>query len=82
MNRDVELIEVIRTQIKRRGRGTEEDPIRMIVQYWSKEGDLLAEVDPFKKTFDYEKERERFYQTILPEVCKKCKLDGKKKQKT
>jgi hypothetical protein len=42
----VKLQEVIVTNIKRRGNG-EDDPIRVITQYWSKDGELLAEVDPF-----------------------------------
>lgn len=28
------------------GRGTEEDPTRSILQYWSLNGELLAKVDP------------------------------------
>lgn len=28
------------------GRGTEEDPIRSILQYWSLNGEFLAKVDP------------------------------------
>lgn len=28
------------------GKGTEEDPNRVITQYWSLEGELLAERDP------------------------------------
>ena len=39
------LQEVIVTDIKRRGNG-KDDPIRIITQYWSKDGELLAEVDP------------------------------------
>ncbi len=41
----VQLIEVIRTELEMRGNG-KDDPIRIIVQYWSKDGTLLAEVDP------------------------------------
>lgn len=36
------LIEVIETY-DRRGKGTEEDPIRRIKQHWSKDGKLLLE---------------------------------------
>jgi len=45
----VALIHVIRTELSKRGEGTEEDPIRLIVQYWSLDGELLAEVDEFQK---------------------------------
>ena len=40
------LIQVIETDNERRGKGTEDDPVRRIVQYWSTDGILLAEVDP------------------------------------
>ena len=40
-----ELIEIIHLKI-RRGKGTDEDIIRLVDQYWSKDGKLLAENDP------------------------------------
>lgn len=40
------IIEVIETQLYTRGKGTEDNPFRSITQYWSKDGNLLAEVDP------------------------------------
>lgn len=47
MSSDVEVIQVVRTRLMRRGRGlNSDDPIRIITQYWSLEGELLAEVDP------------------------------------
>ena len=45
--RDAEVIQVIRTTLERRGEGVENDPIRRITQYWTLDGDLLAEVDPW-----------------------------------
>ena len=45
-NKEVELIEVIKTTLTTRGKGVSPDPIRRITQYWSIEGELLAEVDP------------------------------------
>ena len=40
------VIEVVETDICRRGSGKNSDsPIRVVVQYWSKDGTLLAEVD-------------------------------------
>lgn len=44
---EVELIQVIRTTLTRRGDGeSTDDPVRIITQYWSTDGKLLAEVDP------------------------------------
>lgn len=39
------VIQVIET-ISIRGRGTEDDPVRAVKQFWSFEGELLAENDP------------------------------------
>lgn len=44
--RVVELVEVIHVEAVR-GQGTEEDPVRVVQQYWSKEGTLLAERDEY-----------------------------------
>lgn len=46
--KDVEVIQVVRTTLERRGRGVENDPIRRVTQYWSIDGQLLAEDDPHK----------------------------------
>lgn len=39
------VIYVIETQ-SLEGRGTDEDPCRIVTQYWSLQGELLAKVDP------------------------------------
>lgn len=39
-------MQVIVTNLERRGKGVSGDPIRRLTQYWSVEGELLAEVDP------------------------------------
>lgn len=39
------VIQVIETR-SARGSGSENQPIRIVIQYWSLEGDLLAENDP------------------------------------
>lgn len=39
------VIQVVETRLTRRGNGST-TPIRVITQYWSLDGDLLAEVDP------------------------------------
>lgn len=45
---DVELIQVIHTHLLRRGEGVAGDPVRVIDQYWSVDGELIAEVDSYK----------------------------------
>jgi len=41
------VLQVIATTLLRRGKGNDEDdPVRIITQYWTPEGELLAEVDP------------------------------------
>jgi hypothetical protein len=46
MYKEVEVMQVIRTRLLRRGTGKEPSPIRIIEQYWTMEGDLIFEVDP------------------------------------
>ena len=42
------VISVIETKAMR-GRGTDEDPARIVTQYWDFEGNLLAENDVMQK---------------------------------
>lgn len=42
------VIEVIETTLLRKGDGTAVSPIRIVKQYWSLDGRLLAEVDPYR----------------------------------
>lgn len=42
------VIQVIQTKAVR-GVGTEEDPCRLVIQYWDTEGKLLAENDAWAK---------------------------------
>ena len=45
--RNAIIEEVIKvTAIK--GNGTEKDPARQITQYWTKDGILIAEIDPLR----------------------------------
>lgn len=44
------VIQVIETTLLRRGKGVEDDPVRCITQYWSTEGELLAEVDTVERS--------------------------------
>ena len=41
------VVQVIETEITR-GRGDMGSPMRIVTQYWSFDGDLLAERDPIK----------------------------------
>lgn len=43
---NAKLIKVIRTE-SIKGAGIEKDPVRIIVQYWSLQGQLLATVDNY-----------------------------------
>lgn len=45
MKKEVEVLQVIRTNILRRGNG-QDDPIRIIEQYWTMNGELIFEIDP------------------------------------
>lgn len=50
--KEVQVIQVIRTTNRVVGSGTEEDPVRNVVQYWTIEGgELLDECDPFLYEF-------------------------------
>jgi hypothetical protein len=40
------VIQVVETTLTRRGSGTPDSVLRIITQYWSMDGELLAEVDP------------------------------------
>lgn len=46
------VIQVIETR-SCRGRGTADDLSRQVVQYWSMEGELLAEKDPYTESKKY-----------------------------
>jgi hypothetical protein len=46
---NAEVIQVIRTELERRGTGAEGDPYRRIEQYWTLDGKLLFENDPYGK---------------------------------
>ena len=44
-----QVIQVIKTE-SLRGEGTEKEPCRIVKQYWSFDGELLAENDPSMKS--------------------------------
>lgn len=49
-DKEVMVMQIIRTTNLCRGAGTTEDPMRRVTQYWSLDGDLLAERDPFARS--------------------------------
>ena len=46
MDKDVEVVIMIKTTLSTRGNGTEEDPIRRITEYWNTDGECIARFDP------------------------------------
>ena len=42
----VKVMQVIETTLLRRGVGIQTDPIRIITQYWTMDGQLIVEIDP------------------------------------
>jgi hypothetical protein len=45
-DKDVEVIQVIKTKLCKRGTGMQGEEVRLITQYWDMQGNLLWEVDP------------------------------------
>jgi len=49
-DKEVIIMQVIKTTLLRRGSGTAGDPIRRVEQYWTLDGELLVEKDLYDKT--------------------------------
>lgn len=47
--RQVEVVKVIKTNTVI-GKGTEEDPVRGVIQYWDMEGHMIAEEDDHEES--------------------------------
>ena len=43
---NVKIVKFIKTELLRRGAGKENDPVRIITQYWDMDGNLVFEIDP------------------------------------
>ncbi len=61
MSKDVEIVKFIKTELLRRGEGIPGDPVRIIIQYWDFNGNLICEIDTWQKkviyfNFDYTNE--------------------------
>lgn len=44
-----QVVKVIITTNKRKGKGIESDPVRIVTQIWDLKGNLIAEIDPINK---------------------------------
>lgn len=76
------VCQVIATDLLQRGTGTEDDPVRSIQQYFSLDGELLAEVDAVperQRALQREVERLR---TMLEGVGEAATRDAEEKQRT
>lgn len=73
MSTHVEIVELIRTVLERRGSGTEDSPYRTVEQWWTKGGELVFEKDP------HEEERIRSLERNVREVKpgQVIEMDGK-----
>ena len=49
------VMQVIRTDLDLIGEGVQGDPCRRVIQFWTFEGKLLAEVDDWKESHNKEK---------------------------
>lgn len=49
----VDIIKLIKTTLKTTGKGSEDDPIRILKQYWDFNGCLILEYDPYFDTITY-----------------------------
>lgn len=58
------VIQVIET-VSSRGKGTEENPCRWVHQYWSLEGELLAENDPCEENNTHETEAVKEMEAVV-----------------
>lgn len=53
MSKEVEIAKFIRTELLRKGKGIEGDPVRIIIQYWDFNGILFCEIDPYTSEINY-----------------------------
>lgn len=74
MNFGARIIEVIHTNNERRGKGIVGDPIRVVDQYWKKDGTLLFEKDPDRNPYKIIKQVE--YILCCGDYDDKTKLDN------
>jgi len=47
--KNARVISVIETTLTMLGEGVEDNPVRILTQYWTVDGDLLASVDKWKE---------------------------------
>lgn len=51
----VRVLQVIETNILRRGDGTKGNPFRVVTQYWTMDGEIITEIDPEDEFTDEER---------------------------
>jgi hypothetical protein len=69
----VEIVKLIKTTLTLKGSGeSENDPIRILIQYWDMKGSLLFEIDTHTKEVIYYDPEELMDYEIYPKMkCKK-----------
>jgi len=45
----VQVVTLIKTELSRRGKGEPNDPVRIVTEYWTMEGEKVTEIDPCPK---------------------------------
>jgi len=60
------LIQVIQTE-SMRGKGEGESPLRRVIEYWSLEGELLAESDPLSIAPELSPHEQKIYDERNPQ---------------
>ena len=75
---DVRLMEVIYTSLTQRGDG-KETVMRRVIQYWSKNGLLLAEVDPMKEREEQDRMRKIIEEMHFVASTKKDSIELKER---
>lgn len=48
-DKQVQIIEILVTQLTVRGDGTEDNPNRRITQFWTLDGEMICEFDNYRK---------------------------------
>ena len=57
------VVQVIKLEARRGSGDTDDDPVRIITQYWDFEGNLLADVDLFHQEIEREENEELIEKT-------------------
>lgn len=63
---------LIRTDLTKRGEGSPDNPWRVVTQYWTPEGEMVAEVDHLLKELQCDRCRTHNSRDGTPETCRHC----------